>query len=82
MEAAQIIRDAVPNHIGDQHYWMQDLPFKDWVNPWPEITRDGLMSGLRWATAGVAIAAIVWLISLVTKRWEQPGKPLPHSTAK
>ena len=35
----KFIRDAVPNHIGDQHYWMQDLPFKDWVNPWPEITR-------------------------------------------
>lgn len=35
----KFIRDAVPNHIGDQHRWMRDLPVKDWINPWPEMTR-------------------------------------------
>jgi len=30
----------------------------------------------------VAIAALVWLVSLVTKRWERPEKALPHSPAE
>lgn len=35
----KLVRDVVLNHIGDQHYWMRDLPSKDWVNQWPEFTR-------------------------------------------
>lgn len=35
----KVIRDVVLNHIGDQHYWMKDLPSKDWVNQWPSFTR-------------------------------------------
>ncbi len=27
-----IIMDQVANHCGSGHWWMQDLPFKDWVN--------------------------------------------------
>ena len=27
-----IIMDQVANHCGSAHWWMQDLPFKDWVN--------------------------------------------------
>ena len=27
-----LIMDQVANHCGSQHWWMQDLPFKDWVN--------------------------------------------------
>ncbi len=27
-----IIMDQVANHCGSEHWWMQDLPFKDWVN--------------------------------------------------
>lgn len=34
----KMVRDVVPNHIGIHHYWMNDLPFKDWVNVWPEMT--------------------------------------------
>jgi hypothetical protein len=40
------------------------------------------MSGLRWATAAVALAALVWVVSLVTKRWERGEKPLPQSPAE
>lgn len=29
----------VLNHIGDGHYWMKDLPMRDWVNQWPAFTR-------------------------------------------
>ncbi len=35
----KVIRDVVLNHIGDGHYWMRDLPTKDWVNQWPAFTR-------------------------------------------
>ncbi|GLX79068.1 neopullulanase SusA [Thalassotalea insulae] len=27
-----LIKDVVLNHIGSQHWWMQDLPMKDWLN--------------------------------------------------
>jgi hypothetical protein len=36
--------------------------------PWPKITPEGMMSGLRWATALVVIAALMWLISLLKRR--------------
>jgi glycosidase len=35
----KVVRDVVLNHIGAQHWWMQDLPFRDWVHQWPEFTR-------------------------------------------
>jgi glycosidase len=31
----KIIQDAVYNHIGEAHWWMQDLPSDDWINQWP-----------------------------------------------
>ena len=27
------IQDIVPNHIGSGHWWMKDLPSRDWINP-------------------------------------------------
>ena len=27
------IQDVVPNHIGSGHWWMRDLPSRDWLNP-------------------------------------------------
>lgn len=27
-----LIMDTIPNHIGINHWWMQDLPSNDWVN--------------------------------------------------
>ena len=28
----KIIKDVVTNHCGTAHWWMKDLPFKDWIN--------------------------------------------------
>ena len=28
----KLIMDMVANHCGSNHWWMQDFPFKDWVN--------------------------------------------------
>jgi neopullulanase len=35
----KVMRDVVLNHIGIKHYWMNDLPSKDWLNQWPTFTR-------------------------------------------
>ena len=28
----KLVMDQVANHCGVEHWWMKDLPFKDWVN--------------------------------------------------
>ncbi len=33
-----VIQDIVLNHIGANHWWMKDLPTRDWVNQWPRYT--------------------------------------------
>ncbi|HPS25127.1 MAG TPA: alpha-amylase family glycosyl hydrolase [Bacteroidales bacterium] len=35
----KFIQDIVPNHCGTAHWWMKDLPFKDWINTFSEYTR-------------------------------------------
>ena len=34
----KLIIDVVPNHCGWKHWWMNDLPSKDWLNTWPTYT--------------------------------------------
>ena len=34
----KVIMDIVTNHCGTDHWWMEDLPFKDWVHQFPEYT--------------------------------------------
>lgn len=33
-----VIMDMVPNHCGTEHWWMEDLPFEDWIHQFPEYT--------------------------------------------
>lgn len=35
----KVVRDVVLNHIGDGHWWMKDLPTRDWINQWPVYTQ-------------------------------------------
>ena len=30
--------DIVTNHCGTGHWWMNNLPFKDWIHQFPEYT--------------------------------------------
>lgn len=30
----KVIMDMIHNHIGDQHWWMKDLPSRDWIHSW------------------------------------------------
>lgn len=34
----KVIMDVVTNHCGTSHWWMKDLPFKDWIHQFPEYT--------------------------------------------
>lgn len=34
----KIIQDAVYNHVGIDHWFIRDMPMKDWVNQWPKYT--------------------------------------------
>jgi neopullulanase len=34
----KIIQDAVYNHVGIQHFFIKDLPMKNWVHQWPSYT--------------------------------------------
>src|SRR5690606_35061375 len=34
----KLIMDQVANHCGSEHWWMKDLPFKDWVNYQEDFT--------------------------------------------
>ncbi|MCL1077982.1 alpha-amlyase [Parashewanella spongiae] len=33
-----IIMDVILNHIGSEHWWMTDMPSKDWLNQHPQYT--------------------------------------------
>lgn len=35
----KVIMYAVPNHCGTAHWWMQDLPFRNWIHQPPEFIR-------------------------------------------
>lgn len=35
----KLIQDAVYNHVGLYNFFIQDLPFKDWLHQWPTFTQ-------------------------------------------
>lgn len=35
----KVVMDMISNHCGSAHWWMNDLPFKDWLNNWDSFTR-------------------------------------------
>lgn len=39
----KVIMDIVTNHCGGAHWWMKDMPFKDWVHQFPEYTRTNVL---------------------------------------
>jgi hypothetical protein len=60
-------------------HWMEDRWDALEQFRWPVITRAGLVSALGWLTVLVSAAAVVWVVSLVTRRWEQIGRSeTPH----
>lgn len=50
--------------------------------PWPSITTAGVLSALRWATAAVMLAALLWLTSLGIKSWTESNGRYPNTRAR
>lgn len=34
----KILMDMVPNHCGASHWWMKDLPYRNWINQFTQFT--------------------------------------------
>ncbi len=66
----KVIMDMINNHIGDQHWWMKDLPTKDWVN---DIEKFGTTS-FRGSVASDPYASN-YDINKLTKGWFVPEMP-------
>jgi len=54
-------------------HWMEDRFDTLKQFPWPTITEGGLMSALGWLFVLVALAAMIWVVSVATRRREHPG---------
>jgi uncharacterized membrane-anchored protein YitT (DUF2179 family) len=54
-------------------HWMVDRFDTLKQFPWPTITDGGLMSALGWLFVLVALAAMIWVVSVVTRRREHLG---------
>ncbi len=39
----KVIMDMVPNHCGAAHWWMQDLPYQDWIHQFDTYTQSNFM---------------------------------------
>ncbi len=35
----KVVMDIIHNHVGDQHWFIRDLPSEDWIHQWPEFTK-------------------------------------------
>ncbi len=35
----KMVMDIIHNHVGDKHWFVQDIPSEDWLNQWDEFTR-------------------------------------------
>ncbi len=43
----KMIMDIVTNHCGSAHWWMDDMPFEDWIHVWPEYTHSNCCFSLQ-----------------------------------
>jgi len=35
----KVIKDVIHNHVGDSHWFIKDLPMKNWLHQWPVYTQ-------------------------------------------
>jgi len=67
-----IIVSAIVGHTA--WHWMIDRFDVLQKFPWPTITYGDLANALPWLTAAAAIAAALWLLSFLIKRWHAPAQ--------
>ncbi len=66
----KLIIDVVPNHCGSSHWWMKDLPSKDWFNTWPTYTGSNYRM-TAWTDPHASAADLYRL----THGWFAPNMP-------
>lgn len=66
----KLIIDIVPNHCSSAHWWMKDLPSKDWFNVWPTYTSSNYRM-TTWTDPHAAKADLQKLIN----GWFAPNMP-------
>ena len=66
----KIIKDMIFNHCGSKHWWMNDLPTRDWIHHHPEFTR----SNYRLSTVSDPYVSRADL-ELTTKGWFDTTMP-------
>jgi HupE / UreJ protein len=79
-----LFRYVVPQRLGtiilsalvahQAWHWMEDRFDALKQFPWPTITEGGLRSALGWLIVLVALAAMIWVVSVATRRREHSGK--------
>jgi hypothetical protein len=63
-------------------HWMVDRFTVLEQFPWPSITTAGVLSALRWASAAVMLAALLWLTSLGIKSWTENNGRYPNTRVR
>lgn len=66
-----IILSALVAHTA--WHWMIERGSDLGKHPWPALNAATLSSALWWAMAAVAMAATLWLLSGLARRWPAPG---------
>jgi len=70
LNGLKLIIDVVPNHCGSSHWWMKDLPAKDWINTWPTYTSSNYRI-TAWTDPHASTADLYSL----TNGWFAPDMP-------
>lgn len=71
----KIIMDQVANHCGRNHWWMEDLPFKDWINFQGQIAAEKIQTTNHRRTTNQDIYASKGDKDLMEKGWFVPSMP-------
>ncbi|MDO9595702.1 MAG: glycoside hydrolase family 13 protein [Lutibacter sp.] len=65
----KLIMDQVANHIGLEHWWMKDLPAKDWVNYQDEFLKNNMVTTNHRRTTNQDAYASVKDKNLMSEGW-------------
>lgn len=65
----KLIMDQVANHIGLEHWWMKDLPAKDWVNYQDEFLKNNMVTTNHRRTTNQDAYASVKDRDLMSEGW-------------
>ena len=71
----KLIMDQVANHCGSEHWWMNDLPFKDWINFQEEFESEDLIVTNHRRTSNQDMYASHYDKNLMSKGWFVTAMP-------